>query len=106
MNDQVTADKLLGLLQTVIRDSDALLKATATYAGDKVDHARSKAEESLRAAKARLADVQENVVEQARDFISTGDQYVRDKPWQSIGFAAAIGFLLGALIARSRGRDS
>lgn len=101
MSDQVSADQLFEHLQAVIRDSEALLKATAAYAGDKVEQARAQAEDSLRAAKARLADVGDDMLGRASDLVNSGDDYVRENPWRSVGVAAVIGFLLGALVARS-----
>ncbi|MGC2462130.1 MAG: YqjD family protein [Steroidobacteraceae bacterium] len=102
MSDPVDAAQLFEHLQAVIRDSDALLKASASYAGDKIDQARTQAAESLAAAKERLADIQAGVVGQTREYVQKGDQYVRDNPWQSVGFAALAGFVLGALLLRSR----
>ncbi|MEO6368991.1 MAG: DUF883 family protein, partial [Steroidobacteraceae bacterium] len=51
--NQVTVDKLLQDLQTVVADAEALLKATASQAGEKVQEARAKAAESLTAARER-----------------------------------------------------
>jgi ElaB/YqjD/DUF883 family membrane-anchored ribosome-binding protein len=100
--DPVDAEQLYEHLQAVIRDSDALLKASASYAGDKIDQAKAQAAESLAAAKERLSDVQDGLLSQGREYAQRGDQYVRDNPWQSVGFAALAGFVLGALLLRSR----
>ena len=103
MNDNVNTDTLFEQLQTVIRDSEELLKASAAFAGDKIEQARMRAKESLRSAKERLAGLSDDVVSQTQDFMGKGNHYVRDNPWQAIGFAAAIGFVLGALLTRSSG---
>ena len=100
--DPVDAEQLYEHLQAVIRDSEALLKASASYAGDKIDSAKSQAAETLAAAKERLADVQEGIVGQTREYVEKGEQYVRENPWQSVGFAALAGFVFGALLMRSR----
>lgn len=99
-DEHVSAEQLLENLQAVIRDSEALLKATASFAGDKVGEARARAEESLAAAKARLGEAQDDVVGRAREFVDIGQTFVRDKPWQAMGIAAAVGFLLGAVLTR------
>ncbi|MGH8231654.1 MAG: DUF883 family protein [Steroidobacteraceae bacterium] len=96
------SDQLYDHLQAVIRDSDALLKASASYAGDKIDEAKAQATESLAAAKERLADMQNGLMDQTREYAERGDQYVRENPWQSVGFAALAGFVLGAVLLRSR----
>jgi ElaB/YqjD/DUF883 family membrane-anchored ribosome-binding protein len=102
MADPVDAEQLYEHLQAVIRDSEALLKASASYAGDKIDVAKAQAAETLATAKERLADVQDGLLDQGREYVQKGDQYVRDNPWQSVGFAALAGFVLGALLLRSR----
>ena len=55
MTDPVDAGQLYEHLQAVIRDSEALLKASASYAGDKIDVAKVQAAETLASAKERLA---------------------------------------------------
>ena len=47
--DPVDAEQLYEHLQAVIRDSEALLKASASYAGDKIDVAKAQAAETLAA---------------------------------------------------------
>jgi ElaB/YqjD/DUF883 family membrane-anchored ribosome-binding protein len=100
--EPVDAEQLYEHLQAVVRDSEALLKASASYAGDKIDVAKAQAAETLATAKERLADAQDGLLDQGREYVQKGDQYVRDNPWQSVGFAALAGFVLGALLLRSR----
>lgn len=102
MNDPVDAEQLYEHLQALIRDSDALLKASASYAGDKIDQAKAQAAQSLAAAKERLEDVQQGILGQTREYAQRGDEYVHENPWQSVGFAALAGFVVGALLLRSR----
>lgn len=101
-NEQVTVDKLLEDLQTVVTDAEALLKATANQAGEKVQEARARAEESLSVARERLAEMQESALERARELAVEGDEYVRENPWQAVGIAAAAGLVLGLLISPGR----
>jgi ElaB/YqjD/DUF883 family membrane-anchored ribosome-binding protein len=98
MTDSVTSEQLYEQLQAVIRETETLLQATATYAGDKVGQTRERANETLRAAKERLSDMQDNLSERAGDYVKYGRRYVRSNPWQSVGIAAGVGLLLGALI--------
>lgn len=100
MNDTVTTDKLIEDMQTVVRDAEALLKATAAQTGEKVTEARARAEESLRQAKARLADAEDAALNRARALASEAEDYMRDNPWQTAGVAAGIGLVLGLLISR------
>lgn len=96
----VTTAKLVEDLQLVIRDAEALLKATAAQTGEKIQEARARAEESLRTAKARLADVQDTTLERVRAAADTAEGYVAQNPWQSLGIAAAVGLLLGLVLRR------
>ena len=100
MAQEVTVDKLLEDLQTVVRDADALLKATSAQTGEKIQEIRGRAEESLRLARIRLAQVEELALQRARDAATAADEYVHENPWQAIGIAAGVGLLLGLLVSR------
>jgi ElaB/YqjD/DUF883 family membrane-anchored ribosome-binding protein len=98
--DQVTVDKLMQDLQTVVADAEALLRATASQAGEKVQEARAKAAESLSAARERLNEMKDGALDQAREIVDTGEEYVRENPWKALGLAAAAGVLIGLLLRR------
>ncbi|MFO1378305.1 MAG: DUF883 family protein [Steroidobacteraceae bacterium] len=94
------ASQLMDDLRTVVNDAEALLKATAGVAGDQVESARSRAQDSLKAARARLGDLQDDVLTQARDAAESADRYVRESPWAAIGIAAGVAFVVGVLVGR------
>jgi ElaB/YqjD/DUF883 family membrane-anchored ribosome-binding protein len=100
MAEPVSADKLIEDLHVVVRDAEDLLKATASQAGEKIQQARARAEESVRQAKERLAGLEDEALARARAVANDADQYVRAKPWQAVGVAAAVGLVLGLLIGR------
>ena len=97
---EVTTDQLVADLKTVMEDAEALLKATSTLTGEKIQEVRARAEESLRQAKVRLSEVEEEAMRRAREVAEAADEYVRENPWQSVGIAAGIGLVLGLLLAR------
>lgn len=97
---EVTTDKLVKDLQTVIEDAEALLKATANQAGEKVQEARARAQESLGAARERLESMKDDAMRQARELVDDGEEYVRENPWKAIGIAAGAGLLIGLLVSR------
>jgi len=101
---KVTADQLIEDLQTVIRDAESLLGATAARGGEvigeKIQEVRSRAEESVRAAKDRLAGIEEDALERAQALAGDTNEYVRENPWQAVGIAAGIGLVLGLLVSR------
>jgi ElaB/YqjD/DUF883 family membrane-anchored ribosome-binding protein len=100
MTTSVSTDKLIEDLQTVVRDAEALLQATASQTGEKIDGARAKAAESLRHARQRIAAAQADAVREVREAAASADEYVREHPWQAVGVAAGAGLLIGLLIAR------
>ena len=91
----VTRDKLVEDVKVLSKDVQDLLKATASVVGEKAAEARVKVEESLRVAQDKLAVVQDNVKAKGQEAFTVTDGYVRDNPWNAVGIAASIGFLLG-----------
>jgi ElaB/YqjD/DUF883 family membrane-anchored ribosome-binding protein len=87
-------------LQTVLEDAEALLSATTGQAGERIQQVRTRAEETVRAVRDRLASAQDEVTRRAREALDDADEYVRENPWQSIGVAAGIAFLVGLLAGR------
>jgi ElaB/YqjD/DUF883 family membrane-anchored ribosome-binding protein len=98
--DEVSTEKLMQDLRTVVADAEALLKATAGQAGEKMAEVRARAEESVRAARASLEQAGVAVAARARATAREAEEYVQDNPWTSIGIAAGVGFLIGYLIGR------
>jgi ElaB/YqjD/DUF883 family membrane-anchored ribosome-binding protein len=91
----VTRDKLVEDVKVLTKDVQELLKATASVVGDKASEARVKVEESLKVAQDKLSVVHENVKAKGQEAFTATDVYVRDNPWNAVGIAAGIGFLLG-----------
>ena len=100
MAQQLSASQLIDDLTAVIKDAESLLRVTAEQTGDKVEEIRARAEETVRNAKARLGEVEEQALERAREFAGDADEYVRGNPWQAVGIAAGIGILIGMLMSR------
>jgi ElaB/YqjD/DUF883 family membrane-anchored ribosome-binding protein len=97
---EVTTDQLVADLKTVMSDAEALLKATSTQTGEKIQEVRARAEESLRQARQRLGEIEDEALRRAREVADATDEYVRENPWQSVGIAAGVGLLLGLLLSR------
>ena len=100
MAQQLSASQLIDDLTAVIKDAESLLRVTAAQTGDKVQEIRARAEETVRNAKARLGEVEEQALERAREFAGEADEYVRGNPWQAVGIAAGIGLVIGMLMSR------
>lgn len=97
---EATKDKLIADFKVVVADTEELLKLTAGQAGEKVAEVRGRLSEHLASAKTRLADLEVAVLERTKKVARATDDYVHEHPWQSVGAAAGIAFLLGLLIGR------
>ncbi|MFM1887281.1 MAG: hypothetical protein RL026_2438 [Pseudomonadota bacterium] len=100
MNTEPNVDRLMTDVRQVMADVEELLKATAGQAGDRIEEARARAERTLGAAKARLGSMEDQVTAQAREAAGQADDFVRGNPWQAIGIAAGVAFLVGLLVSR------
>ncbi len=94
-NASATRDKLVEDVKVLTKDVQDLLKATASVAGEKAAEARVKVEESLKIAQEKLSDVSGIVKAKGQEAFTATDGYVRDNPWNAVGIAAGIGFILG-----------
>jgi ElaB/YqjD/DUF883 family membrane-anchored ribosome-binding protein len=97
---QAAKERVIKDFKAVVMDTEELLKATANQTGDRIAAARARMEESLAATKKQLAELEEKVIEKAKAAAQATDQLVHENPWQSMGIAAAVGFVLGMLIQR------
>ena len=96
--DRPTGDSLSRDFHAVVADTEALLGATAQHSGEKLDEIRAKTRESLRVAKQKLEDGQQQLLSKTREAATATDTYVHSHPWTAIGAAAGAGLLLGLLL--------
>ncbi len=96
----VTTQKLMDDLKTVVADAEALMAATAGDASERAHAARQRAAESVAHARARLHALEVQAKERVTAAAHQADHYVHQNPWQSIAIAAGVGALVGILIAR------
>ena len=99
-NIQVTTDQLVADLKTVMRDAEALLKATSTQTGERIQEIRAQAEQSLRQARVRVGELEQEARRRAQEMADQTEVYMRENPWQSVGIAAGVGLLIGLLLSR------
>ncbi|MCU1757458.1 DUF883 family protein [Pseudomonas helleri] len=87
-------------LQTLVNDAERLLEHSAALAGDQADELRDKIKLSLDKARASLEDTKESLHERGEAAVTAAEDYVQSNPWQSVGIAAGVGFLIGLLATR------
>ena len=93
-------DKLVNDLKSLMSDAEELLKLTAEQQGGKLDDLRARIGDRVAIARERLADAESAIVDTGRKAVRVTDDYVHENPWQSVGVAAGVAFLLGLLVSR------
>lgn len=96
----MTTDKLMQDLRAVVGNAEELLKATADQSGEQITRIRTRVEDSLRVARARMKDITHAAEAQALDAAREVNTQVQDHPWTAVGVAAGIGLVAGILLAR------
>ena len=86
--------------QNVVEDAQELLKTVEREGEIKLGDAKTKVVESFDTAKAKLSELEASAVAAGKKYAVQTDEYVHAHPWQAIGVGAAVGALLGFLIAR------
>ena len=97
-SSETMKQKLLADFNAVVTDADQLLKLVTEEGGDKAVALRSKVERNLNAAKERLRDLEDAVLERTRATARATDEYVHENPWQTVGIAAGLSAVLGVVI--------
>jgi ElaB/YqjD/DUF883 family membrane-anchored ribosome-binding protein len=83
-----------------VADMEDLIKASTSLTGDDLAHAKANLYARVAAARAFVEEMPKAISYRARNTIKAADGYVREQPWQSIGFTAAVGLLIGFLLGR------
>ncbi|APC18337.1 hypothetical protein BLL42_22390 [Pseudomonas frederiksbergensis] len=86
--------------QTLVSDTERLLEHTATLAGDQADELRNQIHESLLRARETLQLTEDSMRERGTAAVTATEDYVQANPWQAVGIAAGVGFLIGLLATR------
>jgi ElaB/YqjD/DUF883 family membrane-anchored ribosome-binding protein len=90
--------KLIADFNAVVAEADQLLRFVADEGGDKANALRTKVERNLNAAKERLRDLEDAVMEKTRATARATDEYVHENPWQTVGIAAGLSVVCGIVI--------
>jgi ElaB/YqjD/DUF883 family membrane-anchored ribosome-binding protein len=85
-------------LQSVARDAEELLRATADVTNDRVQQARARTEKTVRQAFDNLYD--RRMQRRVRKYARYTDTYVRDHSWGIIGAVAGVALIVGLLARR------
>ena len=67
---------------------------------DQFESARERVQHAFEQGKEQWLEIQDQALQYSKDAAEQADKYVREKPWQAVGIAAAIGLVAGLLIRR------
>lgn len=95
-----TTSNLTREFHNFVADIEDLIKATANLTGDDLNRAKAKLNQRIAAAKGSVEDMSETIAKRARKTAESTNTYVHEQPWTAIGASAAVGLLLGYLLAR------
>ena len=100
----VTKERLFQEFNTVVAESEQLLKSVATAGTDQASALQASVEQTIAAAVDRVAKIREDALSQANAAARATDEYVKGNPWRAVGIvagaAAITGLVAGLLITR------
>ena len=67
---------------------------------DQFESARERVQHAFEQGKEQWMEIQDQAVQYSREVAENTDKFVREKPWQAVGIAAAVGLVAGLLIRR------
>jgi len=83
-----------------LADIEDLVRATTSLTGEDLARAKAKLAERIAAAKAAVGKMGAAIADGTRDAARATDGFVHERPWQAVGIGAALGLLVGVLVAR------
>ncbi|EMD0829399.1 DUF883 domain-containing protein [Morganella morganii] len=95
-----TNEELRAELKSLADTLESVLNTAESKSKEEVDSLKKKAQAALENSRTRLAEGKEQVVQQTKEIAGKADNYVRENPWTGIGIGAAVGVVLGVLLAR------
>jgi ElaB/YqjD/DUF883 family membrane-anchored ribosome-binding protein len=102
MNENVSSEKLVADVKTVLGDAEDLLRQSAASTGEQAVQLRERGMALLRQGREKAQEIQEKAVAKSKAAARVTDDYVHENPWRSIGVAFGVGIAVGLLINRAR----
>ncbi|QQZ40390.1 DUF883 domain-containing protein [Pseudomonas sp. SK3(2021)] len=93
-------ETLMADFQALVSDTERLLEHTATLAGEQADELRTQIHDRLLRARETLQLTEQSLRERGQAAVTATEDYVQSNPWQAVGIAAGVGFLIGLLATR------
>jgi len=94
------SEKLAADVRVLVNDTEELVRATASQAGEKIVDIRNRAQEAVANLKPQLAQLETAMAGKVKSTATAADAYIHENPWSAIGVSAGIGLVIGLLIGR------
>lgn len=86
--------------QKFVEDIEELIEETSTLTGDELARASEKLRQRIALAKLSTSVMGGVLAGQASKAAAATDEYVNAQPWTAVGISAAVGLIIGLLLAR------
>ncbi|VVN89656.1 DUF883 family protein [Pseudomonas fluorescens] len=93
--DQIK-DQTFSELQTLIEESETLLKNSASLVGEEAEGLRQQVALKLKQAR----DAVSNVRDRSKPVVDATQLYIGGHPWQTVAISAGFGLVVGLLLGR------
>lgn len=100
MSQQRSNDDLRSELKTLADTLEEVLNSSADKSKEELETLRQKAQYTLSGSRAKLREAGRELVDNTKEIAGKADNYVRENPWTGIGIGAAVGVVLGVLLAK------
>lgn len=87
-------------LKGVVSDAEAMLEDLASSTAEGLSSARYSMQEKMGEARSRLEDLRSVISGRAHEAADQVDEFVKHRPWQVLGGAVVVGFVVGLLLRR------
>lgn len=93
-------ERLMSDLKQAVQDAETWLRNAATANSEDLGMVKAKFEDTLRTAKRDLLKLEDSMLARGKMAAQATDHYVHDNPWKAVAAGAAVGVIVGMLIAR------
>lgn len=94
------SEQLRNELKSLADTLEELLQTSSDKSETEIQKLKAKAENIIKTSRQTLTDSSDKLVEQTKEVAGKADNYVHEKPWNGIGIAAAVGLVVGVLLAK------
>ncbi|MHC8386690.1 ElaB/YgaM/YqjD family protein [Pseudomonas sp. MDT2-39-1] len=94
-NDQIK-DQAFSELQSLIEESEKLLKSSASLVGEEAETLRAQIAQKLQQARDSVTSVRDRT----KPVVDATETYIGGHPWQTVAISAGFGLVVGLLLGR------